>query len=66
MVGWAIVPVLFGLSYDRRRRQIGIDVPFIKATICAVHLAAHQVGRRPSSVTATTERELSRRAGLLA
>jgi hypothetical protein len=62
LVGWVIVPMLFGLELAILvGAQIGIDVPFHQGDdLRAVRLAADQSVERPSSATGTTEPELSR------
>lgn len=63
LVGWVIVPVLFGLELAILvGAQIGIDVPFIKATIFApfVWLLIESV-KRPASAAVVNHRQVDGR-----
>ena len=65
LVGWVIVPTLFGLELAILvGAQIGIDVPFIRATIFApfIWLLIESV-KRPASAAVADRRQLERARG---
>ena len=67
IVGWVVVPVLFGLELAiLLGAQIGIDVPFMKVTIFApfVWLLIESV-KRPASATDAARRSVGGRAEAL-
>ena len=67
LVGWVIVPMLFGLELAILvGAQIGIDVPFVRATIFApfIWLLIESV-KRPASAMVATWRQPDAREGAL-